>query len=54
MAKEEEYADLSHRQLSVVASEGGIVEASPSTVYREMKKTGLQCSGLKRKATRGL
>lgn len=42
MAKKEEYADLSHRQLSVVASEEGLVEASASTVYRELKKAGLQ------------
>lgn len=49
MAKEEGYADLSHRQLSVVASEEGIVEVSPSTVYRELKKAGLQCgSNIKR------
>lgn len=52
MAKKEEYADLSHRQLSVVASEEGIVEASPSTVYRELKKAGLQCGSSKRKANR--
>jgi transposase InsO family protein len=37
----EEYADLSHRQLSVVASEKGIVEISPSTLYRQMKEEGL-------------
>lgn len=48
MAKKEEYADLSHRQLSVVASEEGIVEVSPSTVYREIEKAGLQSSDTKR------
>ncbi len=48
MLKKEEYADLSHRQLSVVASEEGIVEASASTIYREMKKEGLQNSTMRR------
>lgn len=38
---QEEYADISIRQLTVVASEKGIVEASPSSFYREMKKAGL-------------
>ncbi len=52
MAKKEEYADLSHRQLSVVASEEGIVEASPSTFYREIKKAGLQCSNSKKEVKR--
>jgi hypothetical protein len=37
----EEYGDLSHRQLAIVASEKGIVEASASTFYREMKKAAL-------------
>jgi putative transposase len=37
----EEYADLSHRQLSVVASEKGMVEASASTFYRQMKEEGV-------------
>jgi len=37
----EEYADLSHRQLSVVASEKGIVEVSASTFYRQMKEEDL-------------
>lgn len=37
----EEYADLSHRQLAVVASEKGVVEASAATFYRQMKKEGL-------------
>lgn len=41
LAKEDKYADLSHRQLSVVASETNQVEASPSTFYREMKRGGL-------------
>lgn len=52
LAKKEEYADLSHRQLSVVASEEGIVEASSSTVYRELKKAGLQCGNSKKKSNR--
>jgi transposase InsO family protein len=52
MAKKEEYADLSHRQLSIVASEEDIVEASSSTVYRELKKAGLQSGNSKRKANR--
>jgi len=51
-AKKEEYADLSHRQLSVVVSEEGVVEASASTVYREMKKAGLQISRSKKKNKR--
>lgn len=38
LARDEEYVDLSHRQLAVFASETGKVEASPSTFYREMKK----------------
>lgn len=37
----DEYVDLSHRQLSVVASEKGIVQASASTFYRQMKEEGL-------------
>ena len=37
----EEYADLSHRQLSVVASERGIVQTSASTFYRQMKEEKL-------------
>lgn len=41
MAKDDAYTDLSHRQLAIVASEEGIVEASPSTFYREMKKAKL-------------
>jgi hypothetical protein len=42
MIRSEQYADLSHRQLSVVSSEQGIVEASPSSFYREMKKMGIE------------
>jgi len=42
LLRNEEHADLSHRQLSVVASEQGIVEASPSSFYREMKKMGIE------------
>jgi len=41
MAKDETYSDLSHRQLSVVASEAGRVEASASSFYRVMKEEGL-------------
>jgi putative transposase len=41
MARREEYGDLSHRQLAVVASEKGVVEVSASTFYREMKKAVL-------------
>jgi len=41
MSKSDEYTDLSHRQLSVVASEKRIIEASASTFYREMKKANL-------------
>ena len=37
----DEYADLSHRQLAIVASEKGMVEASASSFYREMKKADL-------------
>ena len=37
----QEYADLSHRQLSVVASERGIVQTSASTFYRQMKEEKL-------------
>jgi putative transposase len=39
--KEETYADLSLRQLSVVASEQGIVEASASSFYRQARGAGL-------------
>jgi len=41
IARSEEYVDLSHRQLAIVASEKGLVEASASTFYREMKKAEL-------------
>ena len=41
LAKKDEYVDLSHRQLAVVASETNQVEASPSTFYREMKRADL-------------
>jgi transposase InsO family protein len=37
----QEYADLSHRQLSVVASERGIVQTSAATFYRQMKEEKL-------------
>ena len=41
LARDDQYVDLSHRQLSVVASEEGIVEASASSFYRVMKKEAL-------------
>jgi len=41
LARADEYQDLAHRQLSVVASEKGIVEASPSSFYRVMKGADL-------------
>lgn len=41
MAKDETYCDLSHRQLSVVASETGQVQASASSFYRVMKEKKL-------------
>ncbi len=44
LACTEGYADLSHRQLSVVASEQGVVEAGASSFYRVMKQAELQCA----------
>ena len=41
LAKDDTYADLSHRQLAVVASETGRVEASTSSFYRVMKQEQL-------------
>ena len=41
LAKDDTYADLSHRQLSVVASETQQVEASASSFYRVMKQEQL-------------
>jgi len=41
LAKDDNYADLSHRQLSVVASETGEVEAGASSFYRVMKQEQL-------------
>ena len=41
IAKDETYLDLSHRQLAVVASETGQVEASASSFYRVMKREQL-------------
>lgn len=49
MIRNEQYADLSHRQLSVVASEQGITEASGSSFYREMKKMGMESTNTKTK-----
>ena len=41
MAKDDAYADLSHRKLAFSALDEGKVAASPSTFYREMKAEGL-------------
>lgn len=41
LAKDDQYIDLSHRQLAVVASETGEVEASSSSFYRVMKQQQL-------------
>jgi putative transposase len=41
LAKDETYLDLSHRQLAVVASETGRLEASASSFYRVMKQQQL-------------
>lgn len=41
LAKDDSYTDLSHRQLAVVASETGQVEASASSFYRVMKQEQL-------------
>jgi len=41
MARNDKYLDLSHRQLSIVASEKGEVEASASSFYRVMKEEQL-------------
>ncbi len=41
LAKDDQYADLSHRQLSVAASETEQVEASASSFYRVMKQNKL-------------
>ncbi len=49
LARQEAYADLSPRQLSVVASEEGVVQASASSFYRVMKQAGLQW-GIKRRS----
>jgi putative transposase len=48
MARREEYGDLSHRQLAILASEKGVVEASASTFYREMKEAALMGKRQKR------
>lgn len=45
MARSKEHENISHRQLSVVASEKGIVEVSASSFYREMKKEDLISKG---------
>ncbi len=41
MAKDEQYADLSHRILAVTAADKGLFQASFSTVYRVLRKEGL-------------
>jgi len=41
LAKDDNHVDLSHRQLSVVASETGEIEASASSFYRVMKQEQL-------------
>ena len=41
LARDDTYVDLSHRQLAVVASETGKVEASASSFYRVMKQEQL-------------
>jgi transposase len=41
LAKNDKYMDISHRQLSVVASETGELEASASSFYRLMKQEQL-------------
>ena len=41
LAKDDTYADLSHRQLVVLASETGQVQASASSFYRVMKQEQL-------------
>ena len=41
LAKDDTYVDLSHRQLAVVASESGQVEASATSFYRVMKEERL-------------
>ncbi len=38
LSKDETHADLSHRQLAVVSSENGRVEAGASSFYRVMKE----------------
>jgi len=41
VAKDDDYADLSHRKLAITALDEGKVGASASTFYREMKKEEL-------------
>jgi hypothetical protein len=41
LAKDDTYVDLSHRKLSVVASEKAQVEASASSFYRVIKQEQL-------------
>ena len=40
MAKDEKYADLSHRILAVTAADQGLFQASFSSVYRVLKQQG--------------
>ena len=51
LAKDDTYADLSHRQLAIVASETGQVEASASSFYRVMKQEQLMESRHRRPRT---
>jgi len=51
LAKDDQYIDLSHRQLSVVASESRKVEASASSFYRVMKQQQLMEQRKKRLKT---
>ncbi len=41
LGRDEKYGDLTHRQLAVIGSETGQVQASASSFYRVMKKEGL-------------
>lgn len=43
VAKDDAYADLSHRKLAVTALDEGVVAASRSTWYRVMREVGLTC-----------
>jgi putative transposase len=51
LARDDKYMDLSHRQLSVVASESTDLEASPASFYRVMKEERLMEDRQKRPKT---